>query len=182
MKQLGIALSFAVFILACQSGVKPAGDMNAMAVNRDTLLLRIKSLEQTLSEKKVVDYNSGGAMVQAYLDFFDHYPKDGLSADFLFKAADVSMNLKQSEKAIELFKKVVEFYPDYKKASFALFLQAFVYETQLHDLAQAKTIYNQVVEQYPNTKIADDAKASVANLGKSDEELIKELEKKNKAK
>jgi len=169
-------------LFGCNNSQKPAqtSEQNSGRPDRDTLLKKIQFLEQKISTEQAIDYKSGAEMVSAYLAFFNYYSKDAFSADYLFKAADITMNLKQSSKAIELFRKVVEFYPDYKKSSFALFLQGFVYENQLKDFKEAKKIYEEVIRKYPHTKLADDASASIANLGKSDEELIKEFEKKNK--
>ena len=50
----------------------------------------------------------------------------------------------------------------------------------LNDDAKAKIIYEEVIAKYPNLSYANDAKAAINNLGKTDEELIKEFEKKNK--
>lgn len=182
MKKL-ISVLFVLFLFtACNNNSGTSSSQNFQKPSRDTLISHIELLEQKMKTQQVVDYNFGAAIVKAYLDFFNNYPKDSKAGDYLFKAAEVSMNIKQGEKAIELFKELIELYPNYGKASFALFLQGFIYETQLNDMAKAKEIYNQVAQQYPNTKIAEDAKASISNLGKSDEELIKEFEAKNKVK
>lgn len=179
-----ILIAFVPFLFAAcnNSNTETSAPKNSTKPVRDTLVHVIELLEQKLKTQQTIDYNLGAAMVNAYMDFFNNYPKDAAAADYLFKAAEVSMNVKQSEKAIELFQKVNDVYPNFGKASFALFLQGFIYETQLNDITKAKGKYSQVVEQYPDTKIAEDAKASIANLGKSNEELIKEFEKKNKVK
>jgi TolA-binding protein len=59
-----------------------------------------------------------------------------------------------------------------------MFLKAFVYEDQLHDLNKAKKYYEEFLEKYPDSDFADDARISLQNLGKSPEELIKEFEEK----
>ena len=82
--------------------------------------------------------------------------------------------------AIEFFKQAYNTYPDFKKASYCLFLQAFIYENQLHQLGEADQLYREVIKKFPNDKIAQDAQACINNLGKTDEELIKEFEAKNK--
>ena len=63
-----------------------------------------------------------------------------------------------------------------------MFLQGFIYETQLNDTSKARVIYEQVIQKYPNTQFAIDSKASIDNLGKTPEQLIKEFEAKNKKK
>ena len=146
------------------------------------MLKLVDSLEAILRTKQTIDYQLGVAMVKGYVDFVNANPNDEKTVEFLFKAGDVCMNLKQGQKAIEFFSKVHDDHLKSDKTQMALFLQAFIYETQLNDLNKACTIYNQVISEYPGTKLAGDAKASIDNLGKSDDELIKEFEKKNKKK
>ena len=52
-------------------------------------------------------------------------------------------------------------------------------DNYLNDDEQAKTIYEEVIAKYPTSTYANDAKAAIKNLGKTDEELIKEFKKKN---
>ena len=62
-----------------------------------------------------------------------------------------------------------------------LFLQGFVYESQLHNIIRAKEAYTEFIRKYPRHQLAKDAQFSIENLGKSDEELIKMFEEKNRA-
>lgn len=181
MKKIYSILISIILIQAC--GTKEEKHLAADEIQkptRDSLIASIHLQESELKKNPNLDYNRGANMVAAYLDFYQQYPKDANTADYLFKAADVSMNLQQSKKAIEILQNIYEQYPKYKKASYALFLQAFIYETQLQDFIKAKDLYQAVIDTYPNTRIAEDAAASIKNLGKSDADLIKEFEKKNK--
>ena len=67
-------------------------------------------------------------------------------------------------------------YPNYEKASTCLFLQGFVYETQENDNAKAQNIYQEFISKYPNHSLIEDAKFSLNNLDKTDEEIIREFE------
>ena len=87
--------------------------------------------------------------------------------------------MRQSTQAINYFNTVYTKYPNFDKAPYCLFLQGFIYESQLNDTAKARQVYQQVIEKYPNERIAEDAKASIDNMGKTPEELIREFEKKN---
>ena len=51
-----------------------------------------------------------------------------------------------------------------------------VYENYLGDLDNAKMIYLEFLEKYPDNEFADDAEISIQNLGKSPEELIRQFE------
>ncbi len=181
MKYLLLSILFAVSLNACKNtGTESQGSQSDEKVSRDSLIYKIELLEQKIDPRQAIDYNFAGELVNAYTNFFNNYPKDALAADYLFKAAEVSMNAKQSKKAIELLVKFADLYPDHQKSSFALFLQAFIYETQLGDMNEAKKLYTQVIDYYPSTRLAEDAKACIQNLGKSETQLIEEFEQKNK--
>lgn len=182
-KIIGCITLVAILISGCETNSSSkSSEEKQPAQTRELLVSDVQSLEQKISSQQTIDLSLAKSIVTAYTNFSASFPADSLAPDYLFKAGDISMNVKQGANAIELFKKITDNYPNYKKVSFALFLQGFVYETQLSDTANAKRIYKQVIEKYPSSKIATDASASIANLGKSDEQLIKEFEKKNKAK
>lgn len=141
---------------------------------------RIDSLENRLKGSQSIDNMAASDLIGAYSAYAENFPADSITPDYLFKAGEVASSIRQGERAITIFNTIYEQYPAYDKAHYCLFLQGFIYETQVNNLQKAKEFYNMVIEKYPNEPIAGDAKACIANLGKSDEELIKEFEEKNK--
>ena len=150
--------------------------------SEELYLHQVDSIEKILYANPNAPMNklAANSAVNLYSNFVKDYPQTKNAADYLFKAAEISSSLNHSKQAIDFFNTVYEKYPAYPKLSYCLFLQGFIYDNQLHDFKNAEKIYKQVIEKFPNEKIAEDAKASIANLGKSDEELIKEFEAKNK--
>lgn len=126
----------------------------------------------------IMDNSRGMEMIRAYTGFADAYPDDTASAEYLFKSAEIAMNLKMSGMAIEYYKRIIGAYPAFKKVPYCIFLQAFILENQLQQYDQAKALYEQFARQYPNHPLADDARLSVENMGKPLEELIKSWEQK----
>lgn len=104
---------------------------------------------------------------------------DSLAPFYLFKSADINMNMHRPKAAIKSFDIILSKYPDFEKASSALFLKAFIYEDQLGDLVSASRYYRLFIEKYPDSDFADDAEISLKYLGKTPEELIEEFEKNN---
>ena len=49
---------------------------------------------------------------------------------------------------------------------------AYTYENNLHDLVRAKTLYEEFLQKFPNGELAQDARLSLENLGKTPEEMI----------
>ena len=104
-------------------------------------------------------------------------PNISNAAEFLSRAAETATTLRDIPKALELYNWIIEKYPTHPRASMALFLKAFTYDNELNDLEAAKKYYSEYLEKYPNDEYAESAKFLIQNLGKSDEELIKMLQK-----
>jgi TolA-binding protein len=144
----------------------------------------IAQLEKELFDEEVIFTEEGKQkalkLSQLYITYADENPLDTLSATYLFKAADITMNMGSAAKAIELYNRVIYSYPDFRKAPECLFLVAYIYENNFANYGKAKELYEQFIQLYPENEFADDASISIENMGKSPEELIKEFEAKNK--
>jgi len=141
----------------------------------------ITELENELfgGEMATPDLAKAKQLVDMYIAYANQHPKSEESADLLFKAADISMNLGSAQNTIALFNRILMEYPDFENRSTVMFLKGFVYEDQVKDYEKAGRCYMEFLDNYPESDFADDAKVSLDNLGKSPEELIKEFESKN---
>lgn len=155
-------------MIACQS----AKDKSSQNIN---------ALEKKLHDNPAMamDKTFTRELTLAYSEFVEKFSDDTLSAEYLFRAGEIANGIMLPNDAISYFKKVYEKYPAHNKAATSLFLQGFVYETQLKNIEKAKTIYNEFLAKYPQHQLAKDVQFSLDNLGKSDEELIKMFEEKN---
>lgn len=172
----GILLLTSVFLLGSCAGPAEKKEEKEMSIEESITELESEFFSTTqtkMDKRKALD------LVKLYVQFADEYPDDLRSPEYLFKAADISMNLNRPNQTIKLFDKILTTYPSYSKTPTALFLKAFVYEDQLKDYDNAEKYYKLFIEKYPNSEFADDAEISLKNLGKSPEELIKEFEKNN---
>ena len=131
------------------------------------------------STATIPDQKTGMDMIQAYTDYSTAWPKDTISAEFLFKGAEIAMNLNQSAMAIDYYNRILLNYPGFKKRPYCVFLQAFILENQMNLYDQAKARYQEFIDKYPDHILAKDARASIENMGKPIEELIKQWEEKN---
>ena len=123
-----------------------------------------------------IDFSKAKDMIALYADFAKKYPDDKKAEDYLFKAGEVSMGTMQSNVAIKYFEQYYEKFPKDEKAPYSLFMQGFIYETQVKNIEKAKWYYEKFIHDFPAHKLAQDAKYSIDNLGKSEEELIREFE------
>ena len=173
------ALLIAFVMASCNNGNKKSGTDK---ITEAQYIQQIDSMEKILYAHPDSGFNKDAALktVNVYSNMVKDYPLTSLAPDYLFKAGEISSSLNNSKEAIGFFKNAYDNYPDFKKSAYCLFLQAFIYENQLHQLGEAEQLYREVIKKFPTEKIAQDAEASIANLGKTDEELIKEFEAKNK--
>ena len=118
--------------------------------------------------------------VQACEDYAKANPADSNSPEMLLKAAETARNINQHDRAIAIYDTVLEKFSSYQKAPQALFLKAFTLDDNMNKKDEAKKLYEEFIEKYPSDDFAESAKFMLANLYKSDAEIIEEFEKKRK--
>jgi len=99
-------------------------------------------------------------------------PKESNSPDYLHKAGETARSLRSFPKALEIYDWITNKYPNHPKAAQALFLKAFTYDNDLKKPEEARALYTEFLQKYPNDDFADDTKFLLENLGKNDEEII----------
>jgi outer membrane protein assembly factor BamD (BamD/ComL family) len=112
--------------------------------------------------------------------YADKFPEDNKSEEYLFKAAGLYIGMNKPKDAIATLDKYAAKYPDGKNAGQAMFNKGFVYDTQLHDVENAKKAYQAFITKFPNHPLAKDAQATIGilNSGVSEDDLIKGFLKK----
>ena len=108
-------------------------------------------------------------------------PNDTESPNYLHKAGETARSLRSFPRALEMYDWIYEKYPDSPKASQALFLKAFTYDNDLKKTEEARALYQEFLEKYPNDDFADDTQFLLDNLGKNDEEIINSFNAKKEA-
>lgn len=157
------------FITSCgPSRMKMAGQITALENRIYT------ANPQSFKEK-------GDTLFNLYTAFIKKFPDDSLAPKYTFNAASVAMNLERSKDAIEYFDLFLTRFPSNPKAPVCMFFKGFIYENQIRDMDKAKEIYLTFIEKYPNNDFADDVRSSLANLGKTPDEMVAAFEKKQKA-
>jgi tetratricopeptide (TPR) repeat protein len=144
---------------------------------------KIKGLEKQMSAKDFKFDDKGmlaaNDLINAYVAYADTIKDPVQSPAYMFEAANLAMNLNESQEALKLFNRIIYQYPDYKKAPDCLFLMGYIYDNSLQNYGKAKEIYEEFLAKYPTHDFADDARVSLDNLGKPLDELVKEFEAKN---
>ena len=160
-----------LLVLLVASCVKPQQSMQAQITDMEKVLFSDVS--------KIPNPATADSMIKMYVSYADQFQDDTLAPEYLFRAGDIANGIGKPKDALGYFGRVQR-YPNYKKVSTALFLQGFVSENSLADIDGARRYYLKFLAQYPNHKLATDVKNSLANLGKTPEEMIRDFEAKSK--
>ncbi len=183
MKKIQIILPFALIALflmnACQSG---NSGQKAKEPNRSELLESIQQQENQLfgEIKQNPDLEASKTLKDSYLSFAQSFPKDSLSPELMFRAADLSIYLKQYGEGISIYESILRKYPEYVRAPECMFLTAWVYDEHLRKFDLAKEKYEAFIKAYPESSFREAAEISIKHLGKSPEEIMQEILKKDK--
>ncbi len=154
----------------------------AVVEDCEALAIKAKYMDSLLLASEVLDPKLANEAIVLFNGFGSNCAKDSLAAEFLLKGGQVAQAINKYSKAEELYKKCAADFPKYKNRAASLFLLARLYdeESMLNNETAARIIYSQILLEYPNSPYANDSKACLNNMGKTDEQLVKEFIKKNK--
>ncbi|MFK7808615.1 MAG: tol-pal system YbgF family protein [Saprospiraceae bacterium] len=106
-------------------------------------------------------------------------PGDPKAAELLFKAATTARTtVRNPEQALRIYDWIYNEFSNYEKSYHALFMKAFTLDDEMKQFDEAKKYYQKFLDKYPNDEFAVSSKFLLENLGKSDDEIIKQFEKK----
>jgi outer membrane protein assembly factor BamD (BamD/ComL family) len=181
--KLFIASYLLILVSSCGNNETKEEQLTTNKINmHDQLLKNVQIQEMEMHKSPELNNAIAGLAIKAYYDFTSAYPEDSLTPDFLFKSAEVATASQQYPQALVSYQSIEAKYPNYKFYPESLFLEASLLDNYINDDAKAKIAYEKVIEKFPNSSYANDAKAAISNFGKSDAELHKEFMKKNKEK
>lgn len=172
-------LSIVYCFSSCSSGTN-----DETSDEKQLMISQIDSINKKMFDKKNMELDKDLAFegITAYQDFVKKYPEDSLSAEYLFRLSDLQQAVGDNRKAIECLAEICKNYTSYKKIPECLFLQGYYYQEFFGDTIRAKEFYTQLISKYPTHAFADDAKALMNMFGKSEQDIIKSFEKKQKEK
>jgi hypothetical protein len=169
-----------VLLFACGNPAPKPTAPGEEKMSKPALQMEIGRLEAGLFKSKSLSPDTPVALkvVALYEDYVMRFAGDSLCPKYLFKAGELSLNAGKPQQAIRFFKILSDRYTTSAKAPYALFLQGFIYETKLNSYGKASELYETILRQHPAHQAAKDAAACLRNMGQSDQELIRQFEKK----
>lgn len=187
-QKIGFFITGSLFLMSCGNG---SSNQKQEELKKDTIVVadkctnlfnEAKRLDDILLKATAVNNDIAEQATKAFYEFSTNCKEDTLAPVFLIKAGQVSQSVKKYTQAQSFFTKCIDDFPKFKSRGAAMFLLAQLYDDAsiLNNETEARTLYEQIIREYPNSPYANDAKACIKNIGKSDEQLIQEFLKKNK--
>lgn len=135
----------------------------------------IQNIEQHEIELSSIDISSDDSaaveMVNLYRQFAANFPDDSLAPAYMQRAAEISINLGQTDQAIDLLDSIVTLYPAYEDVAGCYFMKGYAYEVA-EQIDMAREAYTYFVENYPDHYLAPDTKKMINFLGMTPEDMF----------
>ena len=158
---------------------KNTANVDVNKFNLTNLVAEIKKREKAFKSEETVTKENAVLLIEAYVAYSERFNNREYADEYLFKAGEIAMGQEMTVDAIRYLTCLYDEFPRYDKRAYGLFLLGFVQENLSGNLDEAKRVYELFLTEFPNHEMADDAKASIENLGKSPEEIIREFERKD---
>ena len=112
-------------------------------------------------------------VAEKYCLFVDQNPKDSLADEWLYHALEINVMMKDVQKSEMLCDQLLKQYPQSHWAPVSLFLMGnYIYDGQLNDTAKAHIVYQRLIDEYPDSKLVDDAQKSIEFLGWTPDQIM----------
>lgn len=188
MKKIAVFSIVLLSLVACTSqengDANNDGSKSAEVQSSEQRQVEIQEMEKEISiavktERTAALDEKANRLLKRYRDYVSLNPRDSISAEYLFRAADLSVGVGQYEAAIANIDRLHTDFPKFRKSVEMWLFKGFIYETYINNHAKAVSAYTQLIERYPNHRLASDARASIENLTMTEEELIEKFKKMN---
>lgn len=166
MKYFILTFLLVLTLIACESAEK----------GKKQLFSDITSLEQEIGNEARPSPGKLDTLSILLEKYATAYPQDFASAGFLSRAAEIARLNGHPDKALKLYDKILEVFADSPFAVKALFMKGFTLDNDLQRLDDARLVYEEFLQKYPEDDFADDADFLLKNLGKTEEEILRSFE------
>jgi tetratricopeptide (TPR) repeat protein len=181
MKRVIFLIVLAIAFGACDNseGSKPK-QLTAEEIKKEAFD-EIMAMEKSLMafQDGIIDTMKASKLSKLYFTYSLNNLEDSIACEFMFKSGELRMGIGQFIKSIEIFEQLNKSFPSHDKVVETKYLIAFIYHNYLNNLGIAEAKYQDVIDEYPDHTLAQDARVAIKNLTLSDEELIQMFEKKN---
>jgi len=156
-----------IFFLLAVSAV-----MVACGPSRQERVEQIMDFEDSVFENAIVaDSATADELTNLYVAFADKYPTDSLTPQYLMKGAEMQSNVLHTERAIELFDRVINDYSYFSEVPMCYLLKGNAYDLN-SQYDEAKAAYQAFVDKYPDHFMAAETRKLIPLVGMTPEEIF----------
>jgi len=178
MKKL--LLPITLLLAACGGNEVPEEKAAGTKPDAVEMEARIRSLEDSLAGHIAVDLRSAQTLIDVYKAYAEAHPLSHQAPEYLFKAAGIQRTIRRPQESVRLYDRIMQDYPSWERLADAYYVKALTIDADIGHKGEAKRAYQQVINQFPDHQYAQDARALIANLEYSDEELIRRFQQMEK--
>lgn len=175
-KNLIIIALVSLAIFACNSPKSQDKELSEQEISQN----KITEFEEDLHSEIEPDADKANKVIGMYTEYWEKYPQDTISAEYLFKASEVAMNFEQPHNAIRFLTTIETDYLEFGKYPTVLFMKGFIFENYIGDYTKATKAYEVYIDKYPNHTFVKDAEAAIIFMGMNDEQLMDLFQDMNK--
>lgn len=147
----------------------------ACGPNRQEMVNQIEDFEDSIFEGALgADPEVADKLTDMYIKFADKYKTDTLAPQYLMKAGEVQSNVLHTERAVELYDRVISQYPDFDDVPMCYFLKGNAYDLN-SQYKEARAAYQEFVDLYPDHFMAKDTRTMLEREIKSPEEMLEDI-------
>ena len=195
MRKLLYFLCLPLLLLACNtSPEQSANDIQTKGADQAELLQTYNKAD-SLYQQGIISRELFDDFITHTIKFADTYPENEITPDMLSKAGVACMILAKNcsmeqypdqevieayaRKGLSIFEKIQATYPDYEGVRNCYLNRAIIYDDILHKYLDAEYEYREFLHKYPDDSACENIRTYLRVLGKSDEEIMAEIEHKD---
>jgi tetratricopeptide (TPR) repeat protein len=144
----------------------------------------VLALDSVLMQHAEINQAVANEAIKKFADFAYYCESDSLSPVYLIKVAQIALAINNPNQAKVVLEKCIDNYPKFNNRPVAIFLMAQLYHEPkwLNNPDEARKWYQKIIDDFPKTDWSTSAAAAMQLIGKTDEQIIQEFEKKNSKK
>lgn len=182
-----------LLLWSCGSSNEPSSNAIQNEGADQAEMLQTYNKADSLYQQGIISRELFDKFITQTIKFADTYPENEITPDMLSKAGvacmilakNYSMDQYPDQEAIEMyarkglsiFEKIQATYPDYEGVRTCYLNRAFIYDDILHKYLDAEYEYREFLHKYPDDSACENIRAYLQVLGKSDEEIMAEIER-----
>ncbi|HAE14338.1 MAG: tetratricopeptide repeat protein [Chitinophagales bacterium] len=167
-----LILFISVAIVSCNNADKQKERIADLQMEMDSVFASTRELTPSQKEK-------AHELIDAYLQYADQHQQDPNAAAYMFEAARLTTALPEYERAIEIFRLIVNKFPESEYAPRSLLSIGGIYDVSIGDYEQAKKAYEELNEKYPLQAEEYDVPAILRTLGMPADQILRQLRSAN---